>query len=157
MNFLYILQQSFFQGRFFFFHEIFHLFLQTGILFKIFADSNSQVRSVVEECLQIAERILDSIQHFFYTCTCVSFDVSCCGYVCTSTKLNRRTELNHTYSVTVFFAEKSDSTQLFCFFDRNVTIFLQRNIGTDSCINDVFHLADFFVCHLLEVREVETQ
>ena len=75
----------------------------------------------------------------------------------TSTEFDRRTELDDTYSFTVLFTEEGDSSQLFRFLDRNVAVFLQRYVGTNLGIHQVFYLADFFVGHLLEVREVETQ
>ena len=175
MYFLHILQQSCFQGDFFFFHEVFYLLLQSCVFVEVFADGNTQIRCVVEERFQVIQCILNSVQHFFYTCSCVSFDttytgsnrtfgydldhtdISGCGYVDTSTELDRRTELNHTYPFSVLFAEESDSSQFFGFFDRNIAVFFQRNVSADLGINQMFYLADFFVCHFLEVREVETQ
>ena len=53
--------------------------------------------------------------------------------------------------VAVLLAEQSDGAQFFGFFDRNVAVFFQRYVGANLCINDVFHLADFLVRHLLEV------
>ena len=84
-------------------------------------------------------------------------DVSGGGYMGTSAELDGRAELDDTHMVTVFFTEKGDGTQLLGFFDRNVAVFLQRYVGTDLGVDDVFHLADFFIGHFLEVREVEAQ
>ena len=175
MNFLYILQQSFFQRGFFLFHVVFYLLFQSCVFLNILADGNTQVGCVVEERFQFTDRILDGIQHFFHTGSRICFDtaytgcnrafgndlhhtdISGCGYVDTSTEFDRRTELDDTYSFTVLFTEEGDSSQLFRFLDGNVAVFLQRYVGTNLGIHQVFYLADFFVGHLLEVREVETQ
>ena len=172
--FLYIFQQSFFQGCFFFFHEVFHLLLQTCVFVNVFTDSDTQIRSIVEESFQVIEGVLNSVQHFFYPCSCVSLDtadtgsngtfgddfhhtnVSCSSYVCTSTEFDGRSKLYHTHSVAVLLAEESDSTQLFRFFDRNIAVFLQRNVGTYLGVDNVLYFADFFIGHFLEMREVET-
>ena len=57
--------------------------------------------------------------------------------------------------VAVLFTEQGDSTQFFGIFNRNI-VFLQRYVSTDFSIHQMFYLADFFVRHFLEVREVET-
>ena len=175
MNFLYILQQSFLQRCFFFFHEVFHLLLQSCIFIQIFADCNTQIRSIVEESLQVVKCILYCIQHFFHACSSISFntanagsnrtfgddfyhtDISGCSYMCTTTELDRSAELDHTNSVAILFTKESDSSQLLSFLDRNIAIFFQWDISADSCIDDMFNFTDFFIGHFLEVREVETQ
>ena len=59
--------------------------------------------------------------------------------------------------VAVLFTEQGNSTQFLGIFNRNIAVFLQRYVSTDFSIHQMFYLADFFVCHFLEVREVETQ
>ena len=115
------------------------------------------------------QRVLDGVQQFLHACTRVGFntahtgshgafgdnlhhtDVSGCSHVRTTTEFYGRTELDNAYMVAVLLAEQSDGAQFFGFFDRNVAVFLQRYVGANLCINDVFHLADFLVRHLLEV------
>ena len=75
----------------------------------------------------------------------------------TSAELDGRTELNDTYMVAVFLAKKGDGSQLLGFLNGDVAVFLQRNIGANLGVDQVFYLADFLIRHLLEVREVETQ
>ena len=75
----------------------------------------------------------------------------------TTAEFNRIAELDHTYFVTVLFAEQGDGAKFLCLFDRQVAVFLQSYIFADLRIHQVFYLTDFFVSNLLEVREVETQ
>ncbi|CCY55652.1 unknown [Bacteroides eggerthii CAG:109] len=169
------MQKFFLQLRFFLFHEVFHLFLQTGIFFDILADCTGQVGSIVEECFQIAHCILECIKHFFYAGSGIGFDtadtggngtfgynfhhpdVSGSGYVCATAEFNGGTELDNTYVVTIFLAEQRNSSQFFSFFNGYIAIFFQRNIGAYLGIYNVFYLTNLLICYFLEMREVETQ
>ena len=106
MDFLHVFQQSFLYLCLFLPHEVFHLLLQSGILFNVLADGSGQVGCIVEERFQIFQSIFDGVHQFLYACTGVSFDtayagsngafrynlyhtdVSGSGNVCTSTELN---------------------------------------------------------------------
>ena len=133
-----------------------------------------QIGSIVEQCLQVIQRILDRIHQFLYFGPRDSFDtahtgsnrafadntdhtdLACSRNVGTSTEFNRVSELDNTYLITVFFTEQSNSTQFFCLFDRKIAVFRQRDVLTDFGIYQMFHFTKLLVSHLLEVREVET-
>ncbi|CCZ49491.1 putative uncharacterized protein [Bacteroides sp. CAG:661] len=75
----------------------------------------------------------------------------------TAAELDGRAELDDADVVAVLFAEEGDGTQFLGFLDGDVTVFLQRYVGTDLGVDQAFYLAQLFVGHLLEVREVEAQ
>ena len=75
----------------------------------------------------------------------------------TTTELDGRAELDDADVVAVLLTEEGDSAQFLGLLNRNVAVFLQRNVGTDLGVNQVLYLTQLLVGHLLEVREVETQ
>ena len=79
------------------------------------------------------------------------------GYVRTTTELDGRAELDDADVVAVLLTEEGDSAQFLGLLNRNVAVFLQRNVGTDLGVDQVLYLTQLLVGHLLEVREVETQ
>ena len=79
VNLLYIFQQAFFDGSFFFFHEVFHLFFQSCVFVDILANGHTKVGSIVEKSFQVAQSILDRIQHFFYASSGICFDTAYTG------------------------------------------------------------------------------
>ena len=58
--------------------------------------------------------------------------------------------------VAVLLAEECDSTELLCLLNRNVAVVGKLDVLADACVHDALYLLDLLVCHLLEVREVET-
>ena len=69
----------------------------------------------------------------------------------TTTELNAGAELYDTYLIAVLLAEEGNSTQLLGFLNGGVAVFLQRNILTDTIVDQVLYLANLLGCYLLEV------
>ena len=65
IDFLYVLQQSFFQLCFFLFHEVLYLLLQSGVFVNILTDGSGKVGCVVEERLQVVQRVLEETEASF--------------------------------------------------------------------------------------------
>ena len=109
------------------------------------------------------------VHHFFYTGTCIGLDtaytgsyrafgynlyhtdVARSGYVRTTTELDGRAELDDADVVAVLLTEEGDGAQFLGFLDRNVAVFLQRNVGADLGVDQMLYLTQLLIGHLLEV------
>ena len=69
----------------------------------------------------------------------------------TTAELARRTKADDTDGVAVFLAEEGDGPHLLCLFERCVAMFVERDVLSNHIVDKAFHLAQFFVGHLLEV------
>ena len=77
--------------------------------------------------------------------------------MCTTAQLDRRTVFNDTYFLTILLTEQCHSTQSLRLGYRHIAMLFQRIVGTNLFAYQLFYLADFFVGHFLEMREVETK
>ena len=150
-------------------HELLNLLLQIVMLSDELGDGSLQVGSVVEELTDVVERILQLILHLLYLSTGDSLDTAYASrntalahdlhhtnltgsaHVSTATELDRVTELDYTYEVTILLTKECDSTQLASLLDGEVAVFVELHIGADLGIHEVLYLAQLLVGHLLEV------
>ena len=73
------------------------------------------------------------------------------------TELSRRAKANDTDMIPILLTEESHSPHLASFVNRHLTIFLQRDAGTDTCCDDTLDSTELLGLDLRKVSEVEAQ
>ena len=134
-----------------------------------------QVLRIIEERLHTLQKILHLVETLLAVTTCGGLDttdtcchrtlshdleeadLTCCLGVDTATELTRRAEANDTHLIAILLAEEGDGSEFLGLIERHLTMFVEGDVLTDHIINHPLHLAQFLVCNLLEMREVETQ
>ena len=145
------------------------------MLADVSLQSSHQVRSVVEQCAHALDGVFHRVEHIFKflasdgldtantSCnTALTYDLehadmACRFYMDTTTELYTVGKLNDTYLIAIFLTKQGDGSHLLGFFQWGVAMLLQWDVSANLSIYDAFYLAEFFICHLLEVREVEAQ
>ena len=133
-------------------HKAFDLLLEVSILVYRFADSTSEVRSVIEHTTQTIYHIhLLVVEFVRFLCryrlnttntrshTSLHHDaqcanLSCRSHVATTTEFYRWTEFNHAHIVAIFLAKECHSAHRFCFLNWCMTALLERQVLTDNLI-----------------------
>ena len=158
-----------------FFHIFAQLLLQFAVLLDRLADGHGKVRHIIEHGAQLADGILRKIELRLGTLGRHCFDTAYSGrdrtlvhdvhrtdhpglrYMRTATQFNGRSVTDYTHFVAIFLAEERHCAHRFSLRDRDIAIFLQRQIFTYLPVDRPFDLADFLICQFPEVGEIETQ
>ena len=133
--------------------ELLHLLLHRIVLVDVLLNSSLQVLGIVEQRPDSLNGILKVVKEFLAFLACLGFDTTdtrsntslannlehtdmtrAVG-VNTTAELHTRTELNHSYLITIFLTEQGNSTQFLCFFDRCLAEFFQTDVLTDHVID----------------------
>ena len=83
--------------------------------------------------------------------------MSCALHMDATAELCRRSEAYHTHFIAILFAEKCNSSILFGFLNRGVTVLFERQILTYHLVNDAFNLTQFLIGNLFKAVEIKAQ
>ena len=143
------------------------------MFFHVLSDNSLQVFSVIKEVTNATQRIFQHVHRFLATLSGEGLYTAYAGCHTTfandfehsdtaratcvdaTTELAAGSETHNAHRIAVFLAEQSHCTHGLSLFYGRIAVFVEWQILADEIVYKAFHLTKLFVCHLLEVREVE--